>query len=97
MIIKWNKAAVHQLLSAIEFLEEKGLYLYAEQLESDVLSRIKTLPQNPTKYPQDKYRRQNDGYYRAFEVDHYRVSYRFSKTEIRIVRIRHTSRRIRKY
>ena len=97
MVIKWNKAAVDQLLSVIEFLEEKGLHLYAEQLENDIIARIKALPQNPTKYPQDKFKKQNNGKYRAFEVDHYRVSYRHSETEIRIVRLRHTSRRVRRY
>jgi plasmid stabilization system protein ParE len=97
MLIKWNKAAIQQLLDAILFIEETGFYNYAEELERDILSRIRDLPENPLVYPLDKYRRNNDGTYRAFEVDLYRISYRNTKNSIRIVRIRHTRRRVRKY
>jgi plasmid stabilization system protein ParE len=97
MAVKWNKAAVQQLLAAIRFIEEAGFYTYAVELEEDILSRIRKLPQNPNIYPVDKYRKNNDGTYHAFEVDYYRISYRNTKDTIRIVRIRHTSRRVRKY
>jgi plasmid stabilization system protein ParE len=97
MLIKWNKSAIQQFLDAIRFIEENEFYTYALQLEKDIFSIIRSLPQHPSKYPLDKYRRKNDGTYRAFEIDHYRVSYRNKGTEIRIVRVRHTSRRIRKY
>jgi plasmid stabilization system protein ParE len=97
MIIKWNKSAVQQLVDAIEFIEEAGFLSYAEELEKDILSRIKNLPENPTIYPLDKYRRNNDSTYHAFEIDNYRISYRNTFKEIKIVRIRHTSRRTRKY
>ena len=97
MVIKWNKAAVQQLLDAIRFIEENGFYAYAEELEKDILSRIRKLAENPGIYPLDKYRKNNDGSYHAFEIDHYRISYRNKRDTIRIVRIGHTSRRIRKY
>ncbi len=97
MPIKWSKAAVQQLLDAIRFIEENDFHSYAEELERDILSRIRNLPQHPTIYPLDKYRRNKDGTYHAFEVDQYRVSYRNKKNEIRIVRIRHTSRKVPKY
>ena len=97
MTIKWNKAAIQQLLDALRFIEENDFHSYAEQLEIEILSRIRNIPQNPSIYPLDKYRRDNDGSYHAFEVDHYRISYRAQKDEIRIVRIRHTSRKPRKY
>ena len=97
MAIKWNKAAVQQLLDAIRFIEENEFHSYAEELEGDILSRIRNLTQNPTIYPLDKYRRNNDGSYHAFEVDQYRISYRNKKDEIRILRIRHTSRRVKNH
>lgn len=97
MLIKWNKAAVQQLLDAIRFIEENEFYSYAEELEKDILSRIRNLPLNPTIYPLDKYRKNNDGTYHAFEVDDYRISYRNKSHEIRIIRIRHTSRRVKKH
>ena len=97
MVIKWNKAAIQQLFEVILFLEETGFYTSAEHIESDILSKIRSLPLDPLIYPPDTYRKNNDGSYRAFEVDHYRVTYRETKDTIRIVRIKHTSRRIRKY
>lgn len=47
---------------------------------------------NPEKYPLDKLKKDNDGTWRAFEKHHYRISYRIIKDQIRIVRMRHTSK-----
>jgi plasmid stabilization system protein ParE len=47
---------------------------------------------NSAKYPSDKFRKDNDGTWRAFEKYHYRISYRVLEGEIRIVRMRHTSK-----
>lgn len=97
MQIKWSKSAVQQLLDAIRFIEENNFSSYAEELEREILSRIKNLSVNPGLYPLDKYRRNNDGTYHAFEIDQYRVLYRSKNDEIRIIRIRHTSRKPQKY
>ena len=97
MVIKWNKAAIKQLFDAIDFIEETGFHSYAEELEKNILLRIRNIPKNSTIYPLDKYRKNNDGTYHAFEIDNYRISYRNKKQEIRIVRIRHTSRKPLKY
>ncbi len=48
-------------------------------------------------YPRDKYRADNDSTYRAFEIDHYRVSYRAEENVIRVLRVRHTSRKPQLY
>jgi len=50
------------------------------------------LPQNPEKYPLDKFKTNNDGTWRAFGKYHYRISYRILENQIRIVRVRHTSK-----
>ena len=97
MFVKWNKVAARQLIDAIDFIEEAGFYDYALELEKSILSRIRNLPENPVLYPADKFRKANKGNYRAFEVDNYRISYRVGKNEISIVRIRHTSRRVKHY
>jgi len=97
MAIKWNKAAIKQLIDAIEFIEDAGFRSYAEELEKDILYKVRNLPANSINYPLDKYRRNNDGTYRAFEVENYRISFRSKDDEIRIVRIRHTSRRAKNY
>jgi len=50
------------------------------------------LPTQPEMFPPDKFKRNNDGTWRAFEKFHYRISYLITAKEIRIVRMRHTSR-----
>lgn len=93
MEIKWNKLAVRQLIDAIEYLEENELSDYAEKVEKDILYKIKSLAKNHALYQNDRLKRNNDGSFYAFEIDHYRISYRKLPKEIRILRIRHTSRR----
>ena len=40
-------------------------------------------------YRPDKYKKNNDGSYRAFQVFSYRISYRITTTEIKMLRLRH--------
>ena len=48
-------------------------------------------------YKADKLKTNNDGSYRAFELYRYRIAYRFIEKEIRIFRVRHTSREPKEY
>ena len=89
MIIKWNKTALKQFEKAIDFIEKESP-LYAEKVKLKILLKIDSLPEHPEKYYPDKYKLENDGTYRAFEIYHYRISYRIKNNEIRILRIRHT-------
>ena len=50
-----------------------------------------------TQYAPDKYRKNNEGGYRAYELHKYRISYFVSEDEIRIVRIRHTGQEPKEY
>jgi plasmid stabilization system protein ParE len=97
MTIKWNSDAVKQLMDAILFIEDHGFLDYAERLEEEILFRINAIPMNPNVHRADKYKKDNDGSYFAFEVDRYRISYRMLSDEIWIIRIRHTSRQVYKY
>ena len=97
MEIKWSKPALDQLDKALDFIIEQGYTSYAIELEEKILSRIENLVSNYNIYPTDKYRKDNDGTYHAFETDEYRISYRVQKSTIKIIRIRHTSRKTRMY
>jgi plasmid stabilization system protein ParE len=95
--IRWSKPALDQLDKALNFIIEEGYPIYAEELEENILSRVENLTNNYDIYPADKYKKANDGTYHAFEIDEYRVSYRIQKKLIKIIRIRHTSRKTRTY
>ena len=84
----WDKSAVKYLKSAVEFIR-KDSPQNAEKLKSELKASILELSDNPERYPSDKYRTNNDGSFRAFELHKFRISYYVSASEIRIVRIRH--------
>lgn len=65
----------------------------AENVNSDILRTTHELSKYPEMFPRDKYKRLNKGSFRAFEKHHYRVAYRISPHAIRILAVRHTSRR----
>ena len=96
LTIKWNKRAINQLIKAVEYIEEASVQ-NAEKVKNDLLAEISKLTAHPEKYNPDKYHVNNDGSFRAFELHRYRVSYRYTKNAIRIIRIRHTKRNPKNY
>jgi len=65
----------------------------ADKVLTAIEGMVDKLPAQPTKHAPDKYRKNNDSTYRAFTKYHCRVAYRILKSEIRIVQVRHTSRK----
>lgn len=94
--IKWNKKAIEQLDKVIEYIEQDSPQ-NAEKVRQDVFLKIHSLIHQPEKFNPDKYKINNDGSFRAFELYHYRISYRLLTNEIRILRIRHTKMTPKKY
>jgi plasmid stabilization system protein ParE len=82
------KFALRNICSYIELNSQ----LQANSLKKNVLNSIRELVKNPQKYPPDKFKKQNDGSVRAYELHHLRITYSVSKTHITILRIRHTKR-----
>jgi plasmid stabilization system protein ParE len=95
--IKWSRLALNQLDKALDFIIENRFVSYAAELEEGILLRVENLIDNHKIYPMDKYKKDNDGTYHAFEINEYRVSYRVKDSIIKIIRIRHTSRKPQKY
>ena len=58
-----------------------------------ILSSIEKAARFPEHFPPDKYRLNNSGSFRAFEIYSFRVSFYYNPEIIRIVRIRHTKQR----
>jgi plasmid stabilization system protein ParE len=69
----------------------------AEKVKRGILLKIDSLLKHPEKFNPDKYKLNNDGSFRVFELYHYRVSYRFIATEIKIIRLRHAKMNPLKY
>jgi plasmid stabilization system protein ParE len=97
VVVKWSKPALDQLDKALDFIISEGFISYAAKLEESIISRIENLVRNYNIYPIDRYKKDNDGSYHAFEVEEYRISYRVKNSQVKIIRIRHTSRKPRKY
>lgn len=86
--IRWNKKALRQFEKAIAYIEEDSS-ANADKFKVDILDRIGNLVKHPEKHSPDKFKVNNDGSFRAFELHSYRISYRVNANEIRIIRVRH--------
>lgn len=87
--VVWNKRAYASLQKAYKTIMEDSIQ-NAEMVRNEILRITREdLPTNPEKYPLDRFKRDNSGNHRAFEKYSYRISYRFTFKEIRILRLRH--------
>ena len=89
-MVIWSKAAKMQLQKAFDFISTDSPQ-NAKKIVTKIIDITITLSKNPERYPTDKYKKDNSGNYRAFEIYHYRISYSIAKENIYIVRLRHTS------
>jgi plasmid stabilization system protein ParE len=64
----------------------------AAKIKTEILETFKEWTKNPERYPLDRFKLDNDGSYRAYEIYHLRITYQISEFQIRILRIRHTKR-----
>ena len=90
--IIWSKRAGNQLLKIFDYIAADS-FQNAEKVIDSIEVQVSLLSQNPERYPADKYKKYNDGSYRAFTKYRYRIAYRVSEHSIKIIRIRHTSRK----
>jgi plasmid stabilization system protein ParE len=67
--IKWSKPALDQLDKALNFIIERGFISYAAELEEGIIQKVENLIDHHSIYPADKYKKDNDGSYHAFEFD----------------------------
>ena len=83
-----NEAKV-QLRQAYQYITRDSLK-NAEKIKVKIFASIKDLNKNPEKHPADKYRKNNDKAFRAYELYKYRITYYISEEQIIVIRIRHT-------
>jgi plasmid stabilization system protein ParE len=95
-IIKWNKQSINQFNEAIKFIRSYSPQ-NAHKVKLLLLGKIEQLVNTPEIYSPDKYKINNKGDYRAFEMFRYRISYLVKEDEIIIARVRHTSMEPKQY
>ena len=94
--IIWNKRAAINLQKAYKYIKEDSP-ANAQKVRNAIIKMVDGLSSNPEKYPLDKFKMNNPGNYRAFEKYSYRIAYKYTTKEIRVLRFRHTKQEPRKY
>lgn len=95
-VIVWNKRSLKFLTEALKRISEDST-VQAERVEEAILNSIKGIISNPEKYPPDKFKNKNPGNFRAFEKMSFRIAYKFTQKEVRILRIRHVKQEPKAY
>ena len=94
--VVWTKRCQQHMKHAYDYISKDSSQKATKVLE-DIVNAVNKAAPNPEFYAPDKYKKNNDGSYRAFEKHHYRIAYRFDDTVIRVLRVRHTSREPNEY
>jgi plasmid stabilization system protein ParE len=96
--IIWSSDALNQLEDIHFYIlfESKSLRV-ADKVTEAIFESIKILKYSPEIYELDIQRKNNDGSFRAYYQYNYKISYRIVEEKIQILRVRHTSRKPRKW
>ncbi len=70
----------------------KESYQGAITVKEGILDAVEELSLQPNKYPTDRFKLNNKGNYRAFELYSYRIAYKITDENIQILRVRHVKR-----
>ncbi len=93
LTIIWDDFALIELQEILEYLSGRSI-LAPKIVKKAVLANIKLISKSPFIFESDKLKIDKDQNFRAFSVYSYRITYQIvlENNEIRILRIRHTSR-----
>lgn len=94
--VVWSPQALLQLEKAYEYIFRSSVQ-NAEKVRKDILKSTRGIASHPEIYTLDKYRQNNDGSFRAYELHRYRISYQITTDKIIIVRLRHTKMQPKTY
>lgn len=87
--ISWDKQALDYFREFISYIREESPQ-NADKVKKEILEKISELSDRPEIHNPDKFKRNNNGNYRAFELHRLRVGYLVKDDEIIIARIRNT-------
>ena len=94
--VVWPLKASRQLQQAYLYIRKDSLQ-NAEKVRKAILEATNKLKINPEINLADKYKTNNDGSFRAFELFRYRISYQITNDDVIILRLRHTSMNPKNY
>ena len=84
-----DNVAKAQLRQAYQYINKDSVQ-NAEKVKIKILASLKVLIKDPERHPPDKYKLNNDGTFRAYELYKYRITYHISDEQITVIRIRRT-------
>ncbi len=89
----WDLKALEQFKEILSYLEKKSEQA-PKIVKKEIINRIRSIQKNPLICEFDKLKDPPNNEFRAFIVFSYRLSYQIKadQNEVRILRIRHTSR-----
>ena len=94
MKIVWSKRSINQLKKISDFLILKTKSeTISQKVILEIVRSAEILKTQPLINKIDDLKINNDGSYRFYEIYSFRVSYKISKENIRILRIRHGRRK----
>ena len=89
--IAWSREAARHFDALLQYLyneSERASFIVGNA----ILEEVEKIAAHPTAFPLDRFKKNNDGFYRACIVYNHRISYYVDGETIYILRIRHTSR-----
>lgn len=90
--IIWRKPSLLYLEKAIDYIRKDSIK-NSEIVANAILASIDKAARFSEHFPPDKYKLNNTGSFRAFEIYSFRISFYADEKIIRIVRIRHTKQK----
>lgn len=88
MLVSWDGEALSAFENAMARISEDS-YLAAIKVASGIELALSDAARHPMRNPPDKYRRDKDTSFRAFELYNYRITYHIHLEELVIVKFRH--------
>jgi plasmid stabilization system protein ParE len=89
--VEWRNQAVIHFKKILEYLAAES-DIAVSIVGNAIVDEINLLSKHPTAHPLDRFKKNNNGKFRAFIVYSYRISYFVDNKIVYVLRIRHTSR-----
>lgn len=87
--VVWNTIARKQVRKIYDYILKDSAQ-NAKNILAEILISTEKLQMNPERFGQDKYKKNNDGTYRYYELYSYRIAFRIYQNHIIILRVRST-------